>query len=166
MCTASTNVVSNGYQVRIWYRKFKNKDYNIQEAQRSGQPIDVNEARQRELVEEDQFATTSELAKEFSAMSISLTMHPINLTFKFNHWVPYERTQADKDRRVRGCFNLLEYQHKDKIRDRIVTSAESGFTTNNTCRKGGVTSYGQKVPFLHSLSEIINQPYDLSTDFC
>ena len=31
-----------------------------------------------------------------------------------------------------ACTNLLKYQHKDKILDRIITCDESGFTFNNT----------------------------------
>ena len=42
------------YSVTIWYRKFKNKNYNIQEARRFGRPTDAHEARLRELLEEGQ----------------------------------------------------------------------------------------------------------------
>ncbi|KFM65844.1 hypothetical protein X975_23988, partial [Stegodyphus mimosarum] len=57
-------------------------------------------------------------------MSISRPMHRINLTYKFNRWVPNELTQEDKGRRVRACTNLLEFQRKDKIMDRVITCDE------------------------------------------
>ena len=51
MCTALGTTVVSYDTVKVWYRKFKNKDYDIQEAERSGWPTDVDEARLRELVE-------------------------------------------------------------------------------------------------------------------
>ncbi|XP_035208125.1 histone-lysine N-methyltransferase SETMAR-like [Stegodyphus dumicola] len=106
-CTVlGTNVVS--YDImNVWYRKFRCKDCDIQEAERSGRPVDVDEARLREL-KEDQCATARELAKEIDVrtMSIRCTVHGINLTYKFNRWKPQELAQADKDRRVRACTNL------------------------------------------------------------
>ncbi|KFM59308.1 hypothetical protein X975_11360, partial [Stegodyphus mimosarum] len=45
----------------VWYPKLENKDYDIQEADRSSRPTDVAETRLRELVE-DQHATTRQLA--------------------------------------------------------------------------------------------------------
>ncbi len=67
--------------MKVWHRKFKNKDYNIQEAECSGRPTDVDDARLWEFVE-DQYSTTQELAKELDVrtMSISRAMHHINLT--------------------------------------------------------------------------------------
>ncbi|KFM71984.1 Histone-lysine N-methyltransferase SETMAR, partial [Stegodyphus mimosarum] len=131
------NVVSSD-TVKVWYQKFKNKDYGIQEAERSGQPTDVDKADLQELVE-DQYATTQELAKklDISAMFISHAMQCINLTYKFNCWVPHELTQADKDRCVQACTNLLKYQHNDKILDWIITCDEKWIYFNNTVQKEG-----------------------------
>ena len=53
MCTALGTTVVSYDTVKVWYRKFKNKDYDIQEAERFGRPTDVDEARLRELVEGD-----------------------------------------------------------------------------------------------------------------
>ena len=147
MCTALGTTVVSYDTVKVWYRKFKNKEYDIEEAERCGRPTDVDEARLRELVEEDQYATTRELGKELdvSAMSISRAMHRINLTYKFNRWVPHELTQAHKDRRVNACTNLLEYQRKDKILDRIVTCDEKWIYFNNTTQKWGWSAPGEPV---------------------
>ncbi|KFM73399.1 Histone-lysine N-methyltransferase SETMAR, partial [Stegodyphus mimosarum] len=114
MSTAlGTNVVLND-TVKVWYRKFKNEDYDIQEAELSGKPTDVDEVCMREFVEEDHYETTKELdvklatELDVSAMFIYRAMHHINLTYKFNRWVLHELPQADKDRRVRATTNLLE----------------------------------------------------------
>lgn len=58
----STTVVSYGI-VNIRYRKFKNKDYSIQEAKRSPRSTDIDKARLWERMEEDQYSTIRELAK-------------------------------------------------------------------------------------------------------
>ncbi|KFM64428.1 Thiamin pyrophosphokinase 1, partial [Stegodyphus mimosarum] len=54
MCIVlGTNVVSCD-TVKVWYQKFKNKDYDIQKAEHSGWPTDVDKAHLQEFVEEDQ----------------------------------------------------------------------------------------------------------------
>ncbi|KFM72492.1 Histone-lysine N-methyltransferase SETMAR, partial [Stegodyphus mimosarum] len=105
----------------------KTRTIDIQEPERSVLPTDVDEAHLRELVEGDQYTTIRELAKELdvSAMSMSRTMHLINLTYKFNGSVSHEIIQAAKNRRVRACTNLLNYQRKDKILGWIVTCDET-----------------------------------------
>ncbi|KFM74450.1 Histone-lysine N-methyltransferase SETMAR, partial [Stegodyphus mimosarum] len=110
MCTAlGTNAVSYD-TVKVWYRSFKSKNNDIQEAEHSGQPTDFDEARLRDLAEEDQYATTRELAKELDvkAIYISRAMYRVTLTHKFNRWVPQELTRADKDR---IAHNLLIRNH-------------------------------------------------------
>ena len=89
MCTALCTDFVSYDTVKVWYQKFKNKDYDIQETEHYGHLTDVNEDRLRGLVEEDQYAITWELAKELviNAMSISCAMHLINLTHKFSRWV-------------------------------------------------------------------------------
>ena len=63
----------------------------FKEQEHSARPTDVDKARLWDM-EEDQYSTTGELAKKLDirAMSISHAMHHINVTFKLNHWVPYE----------------------------------------------------------------------------
>ena len=50
--------------MKIWYQKFKNKHYNIQDTKHSGQLTDVEKAHLQEPVDEDQYSTTRELTKE------------------------------------------------------------------------------------------------------
>lgn len=56
--------------MKVWYRKFKNKGYDIQEAERSDRPTDCDEASLREFVKEDQYSTTRELAMGLNASAI------------------------------------------------------------------------------------------------
>ncbi|XP_035215528.1 histone-lysine N-methyltransferase SETMAR-like [Stegodyphus dumicola] len=137
MCTAlGTNAVSYD-TVNVWYLKFKNKSYGIQEAEGFVLLTDADEHRLPELVEEDLYATTRELTRELddSAMSIRRDMFRINVTYKISRWVSHELTQTDKNRRVRVCTNLLEYQRKDKFLDRIVACDEKWIYFKKTGRK-------------------------------
>ncbi|XP_035228487.1 histone-lysine N-methyltransferase SETMAR-like, partial [Stegodyphus dumicola] len=70
--------------------------YEIQEADRSGRPTDADEARLQELVEEDKYAATRELAKKLDVGAMAISRSMLNLTYNFNRWVPHELTQADK----------------------------------------------------------------------
>ena len=69
----------------------------------------------------------------------------MNLTYKFNCWVLHELIQADKDRCVQACTNLVEYQHKDKILVWIITCDEKWIYFNNINRKGGWSGPGEPV---------------------
>ena len=73
--------------VKIWNWKFKNKNCNIQEADCSCRPTDVDEAHLRKFVKEDQYSNIKKLAKELDVnyMSITRSMHPVNLMHKFRH---------------------------------------------------------------------------------
>ena len=68
-----------------------------------------------------------------------------DLLYKFNCSVPHELTQTDKDRCVRACSNLLEYQSQDKILDQIVTYDEKWIYFNNTSQKLGWSVPGQPI---------------------
>lgn len=53
MCTVLRTTIVSYSTVKVWCQLFKNKDYDIREAEQSGQPTDVDESHQRELVEEN-----------------------------------------------------------------------------------------------------------------
>ncbi|GBN80032.1 hypothetical protein AVEN_78935-1 [Araneus ventricosus] len=59
----------------------------------------------------------------------------INVTFKFNRWVPHELTAEGKRKRKAACLALLRDKRKEKTLDRIVTCDEKWVYYNNTSRK-------------------------------
>ena len=74
--------------VKVWYHKFKNKDYDIQEAKGPSWPLDVDETHLWKLVGKNQI--------QLQAKELDITTVPINgLThcINFNHHrVLYELT--------------------------------------------------------------------------
>lgn len=87
--------------IKIWYPKFKNKDYAIQVAECSGRPTDVDEVCLQEPVEDDHYSTNRELANEtdVNIISVNRAMCHINLTYKFNllKQIKIEYVQADSN---------------------------------------------------------------------
>ncbi|GBM41427.1 hypothetical protein AVEN_129623-1 [Araneus ventricosus] len=69
-------------------------------------------------------------------------MNHINLTFKFNLWVPHELTADYKRKRKAACLDLLRDQRKEKILDRIVTCDEK-WVYYNTSRERGWSAPGE-----------------------
>ncbi|GBO16201.1 Histone-lysine N-methyltransferase SETMAR [Araneus ventricosus] len=94
--------------IKVWFRKFKAGNFDIEDEPRSGRPIEV----------------------DFKALKL------INLIIKFNRWVPHELTAEDKRKRKEGCLARIRDQKKEKILDRIVTCDEKWMYYNNTSRKG------------------------------
>ncbi|GFY62371.1 hypothetical protein TNIN_6801 [Trichonephila inaurata madagascariensis] len=82
MCTALGATVVSYDTVKIWNRKFKNKDQNIQQAEQSGQTSDVEEEHLSELVEE-MLCIQPRKELDVPLISVSRVLHHINLTYKF-----------------------------------------------------------------------------------
>ena len=64
MCTALGITVASYDIVKVWYCKYKIRNYKIQEAEHSGWLTDTHETYLPELVKEDQYSIMPDLGKE------------------------------------------------------------------------------------------------------
>lgn len=120
------------------------KHYDNKEAKYSCRPTNIDNTRMRELWAEDQYSTTRVLCRGLGVcdMSISRATCRIDWTYKFNLWVTYELTQADKNRHVQAYDNL-ENQSKDKVLDQIVICDEKWIYMKNTSQKQNCSVAGE-----------------------
>ncbi|GBN29916.1 hypothetical protein AVEN_253452-1 [Araneus ventricosus] len=102
--------------VKVWFRKFKPGNFDIENEPRSGRPIGVDCEQLKQMIDLDK---------------------------NFNRWVPHELTAEDKRRRKAACLAVLRDQRKEKILDRIVTCDEKWVYYNNTSRKGWWSAPGE-----------------------
>ena len=103
MCTAlGANIVSND-TVQIWYWKLKNKDSDIQEAEHSGWPTDIERPPCKNC--RNEWLITGEL----SSKSTSCTMQCINLMCKSLgatiSWLKHIRTNVLRPALI--CLNII-----------------------------------------------------------
>lgn len=147
MCARLGEDIVSLSTVKRWYQNFKIKNFDIEDESRAGRPTVIDETELRKSIDEDQNATSRELASHFnvSQTTIIRALKNIGLTYKFNRWVPHDLTQNDKEKRKRTCVNLLEYHRKGDFLNRIVTCDEKWVYYDNTSRKGGWSEPGVPV---------------------
>ena len=76
---------------RDWYAKFKNGNFDLKDASRSGRPLEFDEQRLSELLLENLRQTTRELAEkmECSHTAIEKHLHSMGKVQKYGAWVPH-----------------------------------------------------------------------------
>ena len=60
---------------KVWFRKFKNGDFDLTDKPRSGRPVEVDQERLLELIEEDPRCDTRELADELQCHYNTVAVH-------------------------------------------------------------------------------------------
>ncbi|GBN35184.1 PiggyBac transposable element-derived protein 3 [Araneus ventricosus] len=112
--------------IKVWFRKFKAGNFDIEDEPRSGRPTKVDCEELKQMIDQDRNVSTRTIALELDVCQkiIVNTLKHINVTFKFNRWVPHELTAEDKGKRKSACLALLRDQKKEKILDIIVTCYE------------------------------------------
>ncbi|GBN92204.1 Histone-lysine N-methyltransferase SETMAR [Araneus ventricosus] len=112
--------------VKVWFQKFKAGNFDIEDKPCSGCPIEVDCEQLKQITDQDRNVSTRTIALELDVCQKTIVnaLTCINVTFKFNRWVPHELTAEDKRKRKAVCLALLRDQRKEKILDRIVTCDE------------------------------------------
>ena len=124
-----------------WLRKFSSGEKGIEDLEdrpRSGRPSTFNEARLKEVVEEDDTITTRELAAMFnsSTSTIFTHLHAIGKVSKSGHWIPHKLTEKNKADRKRIASELLErYDNEELNLDEILTMDEKWVMYENPIRR-------------------------------
>ncbi|GBN21963.1 Histone-lysine N-methyltransferase SETMAR [Araneus ventricosus] len=131
--------------VKVWFWKFKAGNFDIDDEPRSGRPIEVDCEQLKQIIDQDRNVSTRTIALELDVCQKTIVnaLKRINVTFKFNRWVPHELTAEDKRKRKAACLVLLRDQRKEKILDRILTCDEKWVYYNNTSRKGWWSAPGE-----------------------
>ena len=75
--------------VRDWYAKFKNGNFDLKDAPRSGRPVEFDEERLNQLLHENSRQTTRELAEKMdcSHTTIEKHLHSMGKVQKCGAWV-------------------------------------------------------------------------------
>lgn len=120
-----------------WFKKFRNKDYEIQDKPRSGRPVETDIDDLKRLVEEDPCRTTLELAKLTDISKASVHRHLIQMgkTSKCGKWFPHALNEQQLLNRMTVCTSLLTRHDVDPFLERIVCCDEKWVLYVNAERK-------------------------------
>ncbi|GBM27030.1 Histone-lysine N-methyltransferase SETMAR [Araneus ventricosus] len=96
--------------VKVWFRKFTAGNFDTEDETRSGRPIEVDCEQLKQIIHQDRNVSTRTIALELDVCqkSIVKALKRINVTFKFNHWMPHELTAKDKPQEKSGLFGSAQ----------------------------------------------------------
>ncbi|GBN66449.1 Histone-lysine N-methyltransferase SETMAR [Araneus ventricosus] len=108
--------------VKVWFRKFKAGNIDIEDEPRSGRPIEVRCEQLKQIIDQDRNVSTRTIALELDVCQKAVVnaLKRINLMFMFKRWVPHELTAEQNRKRKAACLALRRDQRKEKFLDRIV----------------------------------------------
>ena len=117
-------VIAENVAACDWYVKFKNGNFDLKDAPRSGRPVEFDEERLNQLLHENSRQTTRELAEkmECSHTAIEKHLHSMGKIQKCGAWVPHALSDNNKNQRATISAGLLARHngHKQRFLYRIV----------------------------------------------
>lgn len=114
-----------------WFSKFKNGDFNLSDAPRSGRPSDFDEGCLNQLIHDDPRQSTRALghAMDCDHTTVSRHLEKMGKVQKLGAWVPHTLKECHKNQRVSISASLLArhqsaVQQHQSFLSRIVTGDE------------------------------------------
>lgn len=124
-------------QCQNWFAKFRSGKFDVEDAPRSGRPVEVDEDKIKALIDANRRITTREISKRLKLSNSTVHDHlkRLGLISKLDIWVPHVLTERNLCRRVDVCDMLLKRQENDPFLKRIITGDEKWVVYNNVKRK-------------------------------
>nr|pir hypothetical protein B0564.5 - Caenorhabditis elegans [Caenorhabditis elegans] len=131
---------------KSWFQKFKNGDFSLEEIERSGRPVELNEEDLVKLVEEEPRLSLREMEEKLECCHSTIARHlgRLGFTSKLGTWVPHELSASQKLTRVNVCTQLLTFRRKFDWLNNLVTGDEKWVLYVNHSRKRQWLPIGEK----------------------
>ncbi|XP_023230347.1 histone-lysine N-methyltransferase SETMAR-like [Centruroides sculpturatus] len=129
---------------RKWFRKFRESNFNLSDAPRSGRPAEADDDKILALIESDRHKTTREIGEilGINQSTVSRRLHQLGMVSKADVWVPHELTEKNLIDRISACDSLLKRNEIDPFLKRIITGDEKWIVYNNVKRKRSWCKHG------------------------
>ena len=116
-----------------WFAKFHAGDSSLDDAPRSGTPVEVDSHQIETLIENNQHYTTWEIANIFkiSKSSTENHLHQLGHVNRFDVWVPRKLSEKNLLDRISECDSLLKHNENVPFLKQIVMSDEKWALYNN-----------------------------------
>jgi transposase len=90
---------------RDWFRRFKNKDFDVEDKERSGQPKKFEDTELQALLDEDDTQTQEQLSEVLNVdrTTVSKRLKAMGKIQKCGKWVPHELTERQMENRKNTC---------------------------------------------------------------
>jgi histone-lysine N-methyltransferase SETMAR len=128
-----------------WFERFKAEDFDLNDKERSGRPVEAEDDVLSNLIEEDPRLTTRELALELSVSHTTVCnrLHALGKKQRCGKWVPHKLSEINIAQRLNTCVFLSSRQKKKSFLWKIVTGDEKWLYYDNPVNKKQWLSPGQ-----------------------
>ena len=116
-----------------WFVKFRAGDFSLDDAPRSGRPVEVDSDQIETITENNQRYTTRERADipKISKSSAENHLHQLGYVNRFGVWVPHKLSEKNLLDRISACDSLLKRNENIPFLKQIVTGNEKRILYNN-----------------------------------
>lgn len=128
-----------------WFNRFKNGNFNLEDAEHPGQPKKFEDTDLEALLKEDDAQTQQHLADALhvSQQAISDRLRALGKIQKEGKWIPYALNERNKEKRRTTCEILMEKHRRKSFLHRIVTGDEKWIYLDNPKRRKSWCDPGQ-----------------------
>ena len=122
--------------VARWFRRFASGDTSLEDNERSGRPVELEDRDLLREIQERPESTTRELAQSlgFAHTTIENRLHALGYRRVLARWTPHELTAANRSARVSICQSLLLQPQRKEFLESLVTGDESWILYKNEKR--------------------------------
>ena len=134
ICKVEGENVVNARTAQRWFERFGKGDMTLEDDDRSGRPITVDDEALLEAIEHQPNVSTRKLSSELgtSHMTISRRFNQLGLVNRRCQEVPHELTPDQAQQRVDVCRQLLSNPNDLRFIKRIVTGDEKWIYLRNS----------------------------------
>ena len=120
-----------------WFVKYHDGYFSLDDAPRSGRPVEVDSDQIETLIENDQHYTTQEIADilKTSNSSVENHLHQVGYVHRFDVWVPHKLREKNLLDHISSCNSLLKRNKNVPFLKQIVKGDEKWKLYNNVEEK-------------------------------
>lgn len=121
---------------QFWFQRFKSGKESVEDEQRSGGPMKLNDDELLRQLSQNPTASCLELSKELNCNqeSIRIRLKSLGYAKKLDKWIPHVLSVQNIQARLSICSSLLARHNVEPFLDKILTVDEKWVYHNNSKR--------------------------------
>nr|BAO79476.1 transposase [Amegilla dulcifera]BAO79481.1 transposase [Amegilla dulcifera]BAO79484.1 transposase [Amegilla dulcifera] len=137
LCAVYGNEALKERQCRNWFVRFRSGDFSLKNAQRSGRPVEVDEAHIKTIIDSDYHSIIRDIAEKLnvSHTCIEKKLKMLGYVKKLDLWLPHQLKEIHLTQSISICDSLLKRNEIDPFLKSLITADEKWIVYNNVNRK-------------------------------
>ena len=129
-----------------WFERFRNKDYSLEDDQRSGRPTEIDLSELKQIIESDPSLSQLDVADKVGCtqQAIQYQFKKLGLVSKLGQWLPHDLTEYQKKKRAEVSDQLYFLHRTHNWLDYLITGDEKWCLYVNVKRRRQWIKHGQR----------------------